>query len=222
MKINIICGDSREEIKNIPDESVDCIISDPPYGMDFQSNFRKATPTFDKIKDDDNLDNVFVMFPEMYRVLKNNTHIYLFCSWHHIDKFKVEFEKYFKLKNILVWNKGGFALGDLHGSYATQFEFILFGHKGVKKFVHDKRPCALIDIQKVNPSDNDHPTQKPVALARELLKHSTVEGDIVLDPYAGTGFVPVACNQLNRDCIAIELEQKYVDKINDKLQQRTL
>jgi len=219
--IKIIHGDSNHEMKKISDESVDCIVSDPPFGISFQSNMRTVTPKFNKIKDDDNLDNVFVLFSEMYRVLKPNTHIYLFCSWHHIDKFKIEFEKYFKLKNILIWNKGGFSMGDLKGSYATEYELILFGVKG-KRDLNNGRHSAVLNYAKVPSNNLDHSTQKPVPLAKFLIEKSTNKGDVVLDCYAGTGFVPIACKQCYRDSIAIEIDEDYYHKMNTKLNQGIL
>jgi len=219
--MQIICGDSHQEMKNIKDESVDCIITDPPYGMSFQSNMRTKTLKFDLIKDDDNLDNVLVLFSEMYRVLKNNTHIYIFCSWHNVDKFKIEFEKYFKLKNILVWYKDVHTMGDLHGQYAPRYEFILFGHKG-RRLLNKGRHPDVLPFKKVPPNHLVHSNEKPVELLKFLIEKSTDEGELILDCYAGSGTVPLACKSLNRDCIAIEIDQKYINIINKRLNQQVL
>lgn len=106
-------GDCLEVIKNIPDKSIDLIITDPPYLMNYQSNRRKKENRFDKIKNDkDNYILIQEYFKECYRIMRNNTAIYCFCSWHNIDFFKKEFEKYFKLKNIIVWNKNNHGTGD--------------------------------------------------------------------------------------------------------------
>lgn len=85
-------GDCLELMKNIPDKSVDLIVTDPPYGMNFQSHRRKDI--YNKIANDVNLDWTSRFYAECYRVMKENTAIYSFCSWHKIDEFKAEFEKH--------------------------------------------------------------------------------------------------------------------------------
>ena len=128
---NIYCGDCLNYMKKIPSESMDLIVTDPPYLINYQSSRRIKKEKFEKIKNDVNSQQLICdYFEECNRILKNNTAIYCFCSWHHIDFFKQEFEKHFKLKNIIVWNKNNHGTGDLKGSYAPKHEFILYGHKG--------------------------------------------------------------------------------------------
>ena len=96
-------GDCLEVMDKLIEEDikVDCILTDPPYGMNFKSNHRKNK--YEKIENDNNLNFLPLLFNKLYKILNDNSHIYCFCSWHNIDKFKIEFEKYFKLKNIIVW-----------------------------------------------------------------------------------------------------------------------
>lgn len=121
--ISIKQGDCLELMKEIQDNSIDMILTDPPYGMNFQSHRRKNI--YEKIKNDENLEFLNNFFQECNRVLKKDSALYVFCSWHNVDKFKKEFEKYFKLKNILVWVKNNHGSGDLQASYAPKYEFIL-------------------------------------------------------------------------------------------------
>ena len=163
-------GDCLEVIKNIPDKSIDLIITDPPYLMNYQSNWRKKENRFDKIKNDkDNYILIQEYFKECYRIMRNNTAIYCFCSWHNIDFFKKEFEKYFKLKNIIVWNKNNHGTGDLKGSYAPKYEFILFGHKG-RTLLREKRIPDVIDCAKISSKKLTHPTEKPQELLKIFIK----------------------------------------------------
>lgn len=91
--------DCLEGMKRIPDKSVDLIVTDPPYLINYQSSRRKKEDRFSKIKNDvDSHGMIAEVIAESHRVLKDDTAIYMFCSWHNIDFFKQEFEKYFKLK----------------------------------------------------------------------------------------------------------------------------
>jgi len=102
-KNKVIQGDCLEIMNGIPDKSIDMILTDPPYGMDFQSNYRKEL--HNKIIGDSNLDWIGEFVEQSYRVSKDNTAHYIFCSFHNIDIFKQAFQKRFKIKNILVWKK---------------------------------------------------------------------------------------------------------------------
>ena len=128
--MKLIQGNCLEVMKEIPDKSIDLIVTDPPYGINFQSNYRKKS--YKKIKNDNSLDFLNYLFSESFRVLKDNTAIYCFCSWHNVDEFKRQFEMFFKLKNIIIWEKNNTSMGDLKGSFAPKYEMILYGHKGRK------------------------------------------------------------------------------------------
>ena len=82
---------------------VDAVITDPPYGINFRSNYRGKK--YNKIENDNNLDFLDLYLSKCYRILKQDSAIYCFCSWHNIDIFKSVFERYFKLKNIIIWEK---------------------------------------------------------------------------------------------------------------------
>ena len=150
--------------------------------------------------------------------MKDDTAIYCFCSWHHLDFFKVEFEKNFKLKNILVWNKNNHGTGDLKGSYAPKHEFILFGHKG-RALNKSKRIPDVIDCKKINSKDLTHPTEKPQELLKKFILNNSDEGDLVFDGFAGTGSTGLACKSLNRNFIGCELDDDFVQKARARLNQ---
>ena len=211
-------GDCLEVIKNIPDKSIDLIITDPPYLMNYQSNRRKKENRFDKIKNDkDNYILIQEYFKECYRIMRNNTAIYCFCSWHNIDFFKKEFEKYFKLKNIIVWNKNNHGTGDLKGSYAPKYEFILFGHKG-RTLLREKRIPDVIDCAKISSKKLTHPTEKPQELLKIFIKQSSDEDNIIFDGFMGTGSCGIATNKLNRKFIGIELDENYFNIAKDRIE----
>ena len=209
-------GDCLEVMDKLIEEGVkvDCILTDPPYGINFKSNYRKEKYSY--IENDNNLDFIKNYFSRCYALLKEDTHIYCFCSWHNIDKFKMEFEKYFKLKNIIVWEKNNTSMGDLKGSYAPKHEFILYGHKGRRL----RNGFRYADIIKANRTNNKlHPTQKPIDLLEIFIKQSTNENEIVLDCFMGSGSTGVACVNTGRKFIGIELDKNYFDIASKRIEE---
>ena len=218
MNYKIYQGDCLEVMSGIKDKSVDLIVTDPPYLMNYQSNRRKKEDRFDKIKNDKgNYMLIQDYLEECHRIMKDNTAIYCFCSWHNIDFFKNEFEKHFKLKNILVWNKNNHGTGDLKGSYAPKHEFILFGHKG-RTLLREKRIADVIDCPKISSNKLTHPTEKPQDLLEIFIKQSSDEGSIIFDGFMGTGSCGIAAKKLNRKFIGIELDEKYFNIAKDRLE----
>ena len=208
-------GDCLEVMDKLIKQNVkvDVIITDPPYGMNYKSNYRKEK--YEKISNDNDLSFLDDFFQKCDNLLKDDTHIYCFCSWHHIDKFKIAFEKYFTLKNVIVWEKNNTSMGDLKGSYAPKHEFILFGHKG-RRLRNGKR---LPDVLQVNRTGNKlHPTQKPVSLLQVFIYQSSNENEIILDPFMGSGSTGVACLNTNRKFIGIELDEKYFNIAKNRLE----
>ena len=218
MSYKLYQGDCLEIMGGIKDKSVDLIVTDPPYLMDYQSNRRKKEDRFDKIKNDKgNYMLIQDYLEECHRIMKDNTAIYCFCSWHNIDFFKNEFEKHFKLKNILVWNKNNHGTGDLKGSYAPKHEFILFGHKG-RTLLRGKRIADVIDCPKISSNKLTHPTEKPQDLLEIFIKQSSDVGSIIFDGFMGTGSCGIAAKKLNRNFIGIELDEKYFNIAKDRLE----
>ena len=169
MDIQLYNGDCLELMKNIPDGSVDLVLTDPPYGMDFQSHFRKEM--YSKIGNDKVLDWLESYVNECFRILKDDTAVYFFCSWHNVDVFKQAIEKKFKVKNILIWEKNNTSMGDLKGSYAPKYEMVIFAHKG-RKLLNGFR---YADVIKANRTGNKvHPTEKPVDLLELFIKNMCI------------------------------------------------
>ena len=209
----IIQGDCLEILKKGTSESVDLIITDPPYGMSFQSNHRKEKHL--KIENDDTLVWLDDFIEQAHRVLKPNTHFYCFCSWHHVDMFKQSIQKHFEIKNILVWIKNNTGMGDLYGDYAPKHEFIIYSRKGKRK-LNGRRDSNILEYKRTG--NKLHPTEKPVDMFEFLILKSSNAGDLILDPFAGSGTTGVACKNTNRNYILIEKEPEYVGIINKRLQ----
>ncbi|EPZ47765.1 hypothetical protein N007_05790 [Alicyclobacillus acidoterrestris ATCC 49025] len=210
--------DVLDGVKLVADNSVDLVVTDPPYLMNYRSNRRVVRNKFDYIHNDQSsYDLIATFIDECYRVMKDNTAIYMFCSWHHIDYFKQQFERKFKLKNLIVWNKNNHGSGDLKGAYAPKHELILFGHKG-RSLLQHKRIPDVIDCDKIPSAKLTHPTEKPVELLTIFILNSSQPGDVVLDGFIGTGATAVACVNTGRNFIGFETEPQYIEIANKRLE----
>lgn len=200
----IVNMDWKEAIKQVSDKSIDLVVTDPPYGMKFQSNHRKVQHK--SIQNDDNLDWLESWVIELKRVCKDEAHLYIFCSWHNIDLFKQIVGAYFNVKNILIWEKNNTGMGDLEGNYAPKYEMILFCSNGSKK-LNGGRDANILKAKRTR--NENHPTEKPVNIISYLIEKSSNENDIVLDTFAGSFSTAQACKQKNRNFICFEIEDEY-------------
>ena len=210
-------GDCLERMKEIPDGSIDLILTDPPYGMSYNSGRRKVS--YGEIKNDHSLYWLDGFAEECFRVANNNTAHYVTCSFHHIDTFKQAFQKYFKIKNILVWVKNNHGSGDLKGDFAPQHEFILFLHKG-RRLYNGGRVSNVLHFPKTG--NKLHPTQKPVEMMEFLIQKFCDEGQVVLDPFMGSGSTGVACVNTKRNFIGIELDEDYFRIAKNRIEPRAV
>lgn len=198
--------DWEDIIKSIEDNSIDCVITDPPYGMSFRSNHRKIKHK--EIQNDDNLEWVPDWVSELKRVCKEDAHLYIFISWHNVDIFKIELAKKFKVKNILVWEKNNTGMGDLEGDYAPKHELIIFCSNGSKK-LNGARDSNILRAKRTQ--NENHPTEKPIELIEYLVSKSTQKGDLILDTFSGSFTTAKACKKLSRNFICCEIEKDYCD-----------
>lgn len=221
MDVNqIIQGDCLEVMRGMADKSVDLILTDPPYGMSYQSSWRTGTPQFDKIEQDDNIDWFPKFIKQAYRVLKDDTHIYIFCNDYAISEFRKLMEEVgFTPKRTLVWVKNNHTSGDLEGDYGNKTEFILYAQKGRKELI-GKRETNVLNFDRV--AFIKHPTEKPVDLCQFLIQKSSNTDDIILDPFAGSGTTLRAAMNLNRNYIGIELVPEYAKIAKQRLRQEVL
>lgn len=215
--INLMLGDCLERMKEIQYGSVDMVLTDPPYGMDFQSNRRVGNAKFAKIANDNSLEWVDMFIDECHRVMADNSALYFFCSWHNIDYFKQAIERKFKLKNIIVWVKNNHGSGDLKGGYAPQHEMVFYACKG-RVLNRGKRLPDVIYADKIPSSRLVHPTEKNISMLEVFVGQHTDIGFTVLDPFMGSGTTGAACVNLNRNFIGIELDEGYFSIAQERIQ----
>lgn len=193
----IILGDALNLIKLIPDNSIDVVLTDPPYGLNKGG-----------IKNDTDLTVFYRCLPECYRVLKNDSFFITFFSTKFLPKiFENNPFKYF-WQIILYCPEGRVKSPIGYTKYMSVFIF----RKGNPKVPHLGKDIFIDTPGKmVEPDEGyiDHPTPKPKHFIREILKMFTKENDIVLDPFIGSGSTAIACIQLNRRFIGFEIEKSY-------------
>ncbi|MDV3427619.1 MAG: site-specific DNA-methyltransferase [Bacillota bacterium] len=219
---------------NLPDESVDLIVTDPPYktitggdsnGVNSErpkgmlSGNRKLFK-HQKLKISD-------WMPELFRVLKTESHCYIFTNVINMEEMLREARLAgFKLHNILGWLKNNCTPSQY---YMKNCEYVLFLRKGKAKWINDiggsktmhefsnKDNPITIQINNII-GHKLHPTEKPVELLKFYISNSSKEGDIVLDPFAGSGSTLVAAKELNRYYIGYEIDKQYyyidINRIN--------
>lgn len=223
----VILGDSLHLINGLESESIDLIATDPPYLIDYKTNYIKnrkvqeGTKMVDhdrisSIENDSNPQLIVDIIPELYRVLKDDSALYMFCSMDKVDFFKQEVEKYFNLKNIIIWVKNNWTAGDLKAQYGKQYEMILYANKG-RRLINGKRLTDVWNFDRISGKKQVHQNEKPLDLMEQIIIKSSNEGDIVLDPFAGSGTTLVAAKRLGRQYIGYEIDKKYIELCNNKL-----
>lgn len=225
MRINeIINGDCIEGMRSMADSSVDLIIADPPYGIDFNSNHRKHSilKSTDGILNDgaDNTDFLATVLAELDRVLKPDSHVYWFTRWDRVHLQLPLLERHFKVKNALVWMKNNWSMGDLTGAYAGQYETVLFAQKGrrtLNEVEGRKRHSDILQFDRVSAQKLRHSHEKPEDLIEFLIRKSSVEGETVLDPFCGGGTTAVCAKRLGRNFITMELDADYARIANERI-----
>lgn len=215
----LINGDAIEVMKKIKDESIDLIVTDPPYPTT-KRGISKNTTTGGLVRSElGKQGKIFKhndikpqeYIPEFYRILKDGSHCYIMTN--HVNLYEmltVAKECGFHFIKSLIWNKGNKIMGQ---AYMSQFEYILFFRKGKFKKINHCGTADILDVPNKKTKDengkNIHDTEKPVELMKILIENSTQENEIVLDPFVGVGAVALACKELNRKYIGVELDENY-------------
>jgi site-specific DNA-methyltransferase (adenine-specific) len=211
MKTNeIIKGDCLQVMKNIPKNSIDLILTDPPYG----DNVAYGTTNKSILNNENPLINCSALV-EFYRVLKKNRSIYIFTNWKHypfLTEFIIRYTK-FRIRHLIIWKKHNFGLG---WAFRHQYEMILVLEKGKPKY-NLKDFSDVQSASHINHNQLTHPHEKPIDLITKMIDHSSKPGELILDPFCGSGAICLAAKMRDRKFIGIELEEKWVEMAKDKL-----
>ena len=223
MELNRIYNeDCLEGMERIPDGSVDLIVTDPPYLMNYKTGRRKdKTHRFnDVILNDNNEELITDYIKECYRILSDDTAMYLFCSSNKVDFFKRELEGLFSIKNMIIWVKNNHTAGDLESAFGKKYEIVFLVNKGQRKF-NGERLTDIWEFPRVSGDSQLHQNQKPIELIKRCIeKHSNV-GDVVFDGFMGSGTTAAAALDTNRNYIGFELDEYYFNVAEKRIRNHT-
>lgn len=211
-------GDAVEWLNRLPAESVDLVITDPPYESLEKHRAIGTTTRLSHSKSSSN--DWFQIFPNarfpelfaaLYRVLSKNSHLYLFCDQETMFVAKPIAESTgFHFWKPLVWDKKTIGMG-YH--YRARYEFILFFEKGKRKLQN----LSVADVIECPRIARGYPTEKPVAVSETLIAQSSSPGELVIDPFAGSGSVGVAALNLGRSFRGNDISAPAVSLANERL-----
>ena len=227
MIYKIINKNCLDVLKNIPDNSIDLIVTDPPYLTTSRGNSGNSGGMLQK--DINKKGRVFThnninckeYAPEFYRLLKDGSHCYVMTNHINlIDMLNTFTDIGFHFIKSLIWNKSNKIMGQY---YMSQFEYILFFRKGRGKKINNCGTSDILSIPNKKMKDKDgkniHDTQKPVELMEVLVDNSSQENELVLDPFMGVGSTGIACIKNNRNFIGIEIDEKYFNIAKSRLEE---
>lgn len=208
IKQSFLQGDCIRLMQSFPENSINLILTDPPYLVNYSDRSGRT------IENDKNGDWLPTAFKEMYRVLDQNKFCVSFYGWHKIDLF------------FDAWKEAGFrAVGHLTfpKRYTSKTRYLRYQHESaylLAKGTPQIPEYVIGDVLDWTYSGNKlHPTQKPLGILIPLIKSFSNFGDVVLDPFAGSGSTCVAAKAMGRNYVGIELDKKYHSLAVNRLNQ---
>lgn len=203
--------------------SVDLVLTDPPYGVSYQSNARNQK--MPAIVGDDSADIALAGIKSSLSCLRNNRHLYIFGRYDLTGLPLTECAE-------LIWDKGSPSKGNLASTYGVSHEYIQFTtfvpskanrSRGDGRLAARLRRGSILYHPRLNSRRvHNHPTEKPVGLLRELIEASSLLGETVLDPFMGVGSTLIAAQLEGRKAIGIEIEERYCEIAANRLSQDIL
>lgn len=217
----LLCGDSTQTDtyeKLMQEELADMVLTDPPYNVAYEGGTKeKLTIQNDSMSKDDFYKFLYDFYSALTTVVKKGSAIYVWHASSEIINFaKAMIDAGWLLKQQLIWVKNNMVMG--RQDYQWKHEPCLYGWLpgDSHKWYSDRKQTTIIEVDK--PIRNaEHPTMKPIGLFANQIKNSSKKGDIVIDPFGGSGTTMVACHEIGRKARLIELDPKYCQVIIDRM-----
>lgn len=202
----VLEGDCTRILPLLPDARVDLVVTDPPYGVNYRDRENRT------VANDNALENVLDAFGELYRLLKPNTLCISFYGWGHIDAFFHAWRAAgFRPVGHLVWSK----------AYASSKRYLCYRHEQAYLLAKGSPPLPERPLDDVQPwvysGNRAHPTEKSVRILTPLIETFSRPGELVLDPFSGSGSSLVAAAVLGRRYLGVELESHYCELSRKRL-----
>lgn len=213
-KNNIYNIDALEAIKAVESESIDLIITDPPYFQGMTCNGKKG-----EFNDLAICKPFFVeLAKEFQRVLKKTGKFYIFCDWRGYAFYYPIFAEYLPIRNLVVWNK----MSGMGNMYNYQHELIMYGT--IKPYNQPGSniwniPGYTSQTARKKYGEKVHPTQKPLDVIRKIILDGSKENDLVLDCFIGSGTTAQVCIEEGRNYIGSEISEKYYEITKQRIKE---
>jgi len=210
MNHGIYKGDCMQLIPLIKNGSVDCCITDPPYGIAYQSARRTDKQSWKpKILNDEKPFTEWIK--PLFSKIKDGGRVICFYRWDVQDAFLDSFlSAGFNVKSQIVWDKIVHGMGDLKGEFAPQHELMIYATKGRFEF-KQKRPKTIYRCQRISGESLVHPNEKPIRLMQALIRDVSQPGEMILDPFGGSFSTFKAAVKEGRKCISFEMHEQYFE-----------
>lgn len=215
---DIIEGHALEQLAKIASATIDLVVTDPPFGMraieQEEGTARQSVTYTAMLKPSDNLtpeaarDLLGRVIPELARVLKRGAHLYMFFAFEHYTFLAENLARagFLMEETPIIWFKGRTTVPNASYMYCSSYEPILFCHNKERLKKLHQSPANVIQCPIISSKKKVHPFQKPAPLLAELIRQSSQIGDIVLDPFAGSGETVKTAKALQRNAIGFEVE----------------
>ena len=216
MNVQLHLGDCLDVMRGMPDGCVDAVVTDPPYGIAYQSAWR--TDPLKRHRPIANDAQPFVWFlPEAARLLRPGGALLCFCRWDTREAFRLAIGwAGLQVRSHVVWDREAHGMGDLTAQFAPQHDDIWFATKGQFRFPGE-RPKSVVRALRVSGASMVHPNEKPVDLMRQLVDAVTPPGGVVLDPFLGSGATGCAAVATNRSFVGIEMDEERFAIAEDRI-----
>lgn len=209
----VILGDCMDILPTMESNSIHLVVTDPPYSIPNNNNRPDARLTQRKFSDFSATQFYFKQFlNEINRVLKDDGRIYLFCDEKFYAVLYPIFYEMFYYVKVITWDKLKIGLG---GVWRNQSEFIIYASK--KPQPRNSGDGDIIKCKPVPHTERIHNSQKPIELLKKLILKSSNEYDVVLDPFLGSGSTVIACKQINRNYLGIEVNDDMYEKATSQI-----
>lgn len=224
----ILCGDSKNIIKRIPDSSIDFILTDPPYNLGQHSTGNIPLPGRSAINNDvaewDMIDfNPEEWTDEFIRILKPSGNLFIFTSYNQLGRWYNCLDHKFDTSNFMIWHKTNPAPKIFKAGFLNSCEMIFtcWNKKHTWNFISQAEMHNFIEspicMRPERSSDPKHPAQKPVSILKKMIEIASNKGDVIFDPFMGVGSTGVAALDLGRRFIGIELDESYFNAAKKRI-----
>lgn len=217
----LFLGNCLDIVGDLPDASIDCLLTDPPYGYYYRSRSHKLPLTTVANDRHEAIPLLRDMLQFVHPKMKENGVGFIFTNWQCYPAMRSVIEELFDIKNALIWEKNAWSRGDTKGNWGYMYEMVIYFRKKIepkfRRFLNSKREGNILKYKKLPTNGMRHPTEKPVELLEYLIGKSTKEGEMICDPFAGSGSTLAAAKNLGRNYVGIELEKIWYDVARERL-----